>query len=1732
MQLRRQFAKGVDAGRGDSALKRAAPGRSRVRSLVAAGLLLLLAALLALPTQAQAQTVTTVPDDWALLPTGLSTGDQFRLIFLTSYNRNATSTAIGDYNTFVQGAANTGHTDIRAYSSGFTVVGCTASVDARNNTGTTYTSTDTGVPIYWLNGLQVADDYEDFYDGSWDAESNSQDKNELGTNGPNTTQSANYPFTGCDHDGTEAFLSSASRALGHSTDVRVGRPGSSGSGHGPIGSSFRTDPDNERPMYGLSAVFEVAAAVVPGAPTDLTATAAGETEIDLSWTAPTDDGGDAITGYKVEVSRNGTSNWSNAVADTASTGTTYSHIGLSAVNTRFYRVSAINSVGAGDASNVSGATTAAADVLVSNTGQSVHANNVVFIGDEDKTRSQGFDTGSNTGGYSLSSVGVYVRSADLQAGETFTVHIYTANGSGAPDALVHTLTSPASYTDRAVNTFTAPAGATLEPNTDYLVVFEGAADSLSDFVLGLTSSNGQDGGSGSGWEIENARRVNGGLSSDGDSFQVSVNGSILGTSVSASWSLIPSGLSVGDQFRLIFLSSTRRDADTSGISAYNTFVQGRAAAGHTDIQSYSSGFRVVGCTGSVDARDNTKTTGAGVPIYWLNGNKVADDYSDFYDGSWDEERNTQDRNESGNTGLNTSDSDNYPFTGCKHDGTEARSSSNISEALDKNQVRVGRPNSTDTGNGPISSTGSTSTAGRALERPMYGLSEIFRVVSDDATLSALAVNDGTNDLTLTPAFAPGTYAYAATVDNEVDEVTLTATVNEAGAAVSAVTLGGTAIADSDFTDGITVPSLVVGDNEIVVTVTAGVVTSTQAYTVTVTRLTDTTPPSLERADVSSSGTSVSVDFDEDLDIATQFLPTAVVNAFTVTADGVDLDIGNILSATLDVLNIRLQTGITILQGQTVTLSYNKTTAGTDALDDDDGNEVASFTGFAVTNNSTVAPTNSAPTFPTTTADRTIAENTASGQNVGGTFTATDSDGDTITYTLEGTDAASFNLVTVSAAARIQTKSGVTYNHEVKSSYNVTVKADDGNSGTDTITVTITITDVNEPPGQPAAPSVSGTSGSTTSLNVSWNAPDNTGPDIDNYDLQYRQGTSGGFTSGPQNVNGISTTIGSLTANTSYQVQVRATNAEGDSQWSPSGTGSTGSPPVTPPGKVFGVNITASDQTLQVNWTRVTGATGYKVQWKSGGQSYNSSRQATISSGSTTSRTISSLNNGTEYTVRVIATKTGASDGIPSDDANGTPTSANTVPTAPRSLNATGVGNTRINLSWNAPDSDGGSPITGYKIEVSSNGNSWTTRVANTGSANRTYSHTGLSTGDTRHYRVSAINSVGTGPTSNVVRASTGLPVVSIAPASTTEGQDIVFTVTISPPISGFRRLSYGTGSDSIPSGSKAATAGTDYVTPHPASKVIQIGYGLTSVEIRFSTIDDDLVEGTEVFGIGLYGSGDEGRDYTVGTRTVIGTIRDNDNNGQRYVDTVRGDSSTSASVSSGGSVTGRIEEVSDADWYRTSLTKDHCYRIGVAGSSDSDSLTLPYPALYGVYRIDSTRISGTSARADYAGNNAISYVKLDTSGTYYISVGVHRFLGEGTYRLSVSDLGTSSTACGAAKLAGPVQISVADVSREESESTRTYLIFEVTLNRYADKEVRVSYATVDGTARAGQDYESQSGTLVFERRDRTKQIWVPVEFDDEDEETETLTLRLSSAVGGQIKRGVATGSIYDYSTSR
>ncbi|MDE0668021.1 MAG: hypothetical protein OXI48_03195, partial [bacterium] len=87
----------------------------------------------------------------------------------------------------------------------------------------------------------------------------------------------------------------------------------------------------------------------------------------------------------------------------------------------------------------------------------------------------------------------------------------------------------------------------------------------------------------------------------------------------------------------------------------------------------------------------------------------------------------------------------------------------------------------------------------------------------------------------------------------------------------------------------------------------------------------------------------------------------------------------------------------------------------------------------------VTPANTAPVFASDTLTRSVAENSASGTNVGAAIpAATDDDGDTITYTLEGTDAASFAFD--ASTRQITTATGVDYDHETKSSYSVTVKA--------------------------------------------------------------------------------------------------------------------------------------------------------------------------------------------------------------------------------------------------------------------------------------------------------------------------------------------------------------------------------------------------------------------------------------------------------------------------------------------------------------------------------------------------------------------------------------------------------------------------------------------------------------------------------------------------------------------
>ena len=203
------------------------------------------------------------------------------------------------------------------------------------------------------------------------------------------------------------------------------------------------------------------------------------------------------------------------------------------------------------------------------------------------------------------------------------------------------------------------------------------------------------------------------------------------------------------------------------------------------------------------------------------------------------------------------------------------------------------------------------------------------------------------------------------------------------------------------------------------------------------------------------------------------------------------------------------------------------------------------------------PANDAPTFNEgATTTRVALENSEVGTEVGEPVRATDRDGDRLEYHLQGTDLASFHLDPLTG--QLTTASLLDY--ETQSEYSVRVRVRDGEGGIDGIDVTITIVDLDEAPSQPGAPEVRSTG--PTGLAVSWTAPDNKGPEITDYDVRYRE-AGGEFQDAEFVGAGTSITLNNLKSGTSYEVQVRAVNAEGVSPWSESGRDETEEAPPTP-----------------------------------------------------------------------------------------------------------------------------------------------------------------------------------------------------------------------------------------------------------------------------------------------------------------------------------------------------------------------------------------------------------------------------------------------------------------------------------------------------------------------------------------------------------------------------------------
>ena len=204
---------------------------------------------------------------------------------------------------------------------------------------------------------------------------------------------------------------------------------------------------------------------------------------------------------------------------------------------------------------------------------------------------------------------------------------------------------------------------------------------------------------------------------------------------------------------------------------------------------------------------------------------------------------------------------------------------------------------------------------------------------------------------------------------------------------------------------------------------------------------------------------------------------------------------------------------------------------------------------------TVTDVNESPVITSGATVDTVAENSTGV----GTYTATDPDGDALTWSVS--DTSTFTIGKTSGVLTFQTAPD--YESD-PIGYTVTVKASDG-SLSDTLTVTVTVNDVDESPGKPTGVTVApAASEGHTKLTVRWTKPSNTGPALSSHTVRscktnevpacdmgyvpWKSKTVGG--------SATSTTLSGLSSSTSYTVQVRAKNAEGTGPWSAKAKGST------------------------------------------------------------------------------------------------------------------------------------------------------------------------------------------------------------------------------------------------------------------------------------------------------------------------------------------------------------------------------------------------------------------------------------------------------------------------------------------------------------------------------------------------------------------------------------------------
>ena len=229
--------------------------------------------------------------------------------------------------------------------------------------------------------------------------------------------------------------------------------------------------------------------------------------------------------------------------------------------------------------------------------------------------------------------------------------------------------------------------------------------------------------------------------------------------------------------------------------------------------------------------------------------------------------------------------------------------------------------------------------------------------------------------------------------------------------------------------------------------------------------------------------------------------------------------------------------------------------------------------------------------------------------------------------------------------------------------------------------------------------------SHVSFQVRWNAPDTGGgAPITGYDVRYRDTAE--FQVWPHTAHTTDTTfeINGLALNTSYEVQVRAVSADGNSAWSNSEFTITMGlrPPLTRPSDLVASGITGTS--FRVSWIppyTVDGAvlTGYEVKYRLYA-SFQGAEEKILDAGHTgldAFIVITGVLEETIYSVQVIAL---TSDGKRHDSPHLHVETTGFRPNPPTGITAARTSSS-IRLNWNAPQTPDDSPITGYEVRYRS-----------------------------------------------------------------------------------------------------------------------------------------------------------------------------------------------------------------------------------------------------------------------------------------------------------------------------------------------------------------------------------------------------------------------------------------------